>query len=52
MNWKTKLPREDAKPGKEHFVLAIGQAKGKRMELAGELTQDQRERILKILMEK
>lgn len=51
-NWKATLPREEPKPGKQHFVFTAGSVKGARMELTGQLTPDQRERIIKILMEK
>lgn len=51
-SWKTSLPREEPKAGKQHFVFSAGSLKGPRVELTGQLTPDQRERILKILMEK
>lgn len=51
--WKATMPKGATTQGKQHFVFAtLAAPKGARMELTGQLTPDQRERILKILSER
>jgi hypothetical protein len=46
--WKVPLPAAQPDDGKKHIVIASGRRGGARMEFAGQLTDEQIERIWEI----